>query len=182
MKNPSLEQLLEAQKANNEVLLGLVRKTIDGVEQLAALNLNASREFLDSAVANAEQLAAIKDPKDLAKVGSSLAQPGVDKVVGYSKSIYDVVSSLQREVVSIAESQFKTATKVAQEAIDKATANAPAGTEAITAAIKQAVAASTTAFDNLSAATKQITAAAEGNLKAAGEAAAKAVGNVGKKK
>ena len=176
MKNPSLEQLLEAQKANNEVLLGLVRKTIDGVEKLAALNLNASREFLDSAVANAEQLASLKDPKDLAKVGSSLTQPGMEKVVGYSKSIYEVVSGLQQDVVSIAEAQFKSATKAAHDAIEKATANAPAGTEAITAAIKQAVAATTTAFDNMSAATKQITAAAEGNLKAAGEAAAKAVG------
>lgn len=186
MSNPNIEQFIEAQKANNEVLVGLVKKAFDGVEKLAALNLNASREFLDTAVSNADKLSTLKDPKELATVGSTLAQPSVEKVVSYSKSVYELLSSLQKDVVATAEAQFQKASKVAGDAFEKATANAPAGSEAITAAFKSAVAASNQALDSVTAATKQMAEVAESNLKAATEAATKAVSSAtaaaGKKK
>ena len=71
MSTPNIEQILEAQKANNEVLVGLLKKTFDSIEKLAALNLNASREFLDVAVSNVDKLSSVKDPKELAAVGRS---------------------------------------------------------------------------------------------------------------
>lgn len=183
MSTPNIEQILEAQKANNEVLVGLLKKTFDSIEKLAALNLNASREFLDVAVSNVDKLSSVKDPKELAAVGTTLAQPSVEKVVGYSKSVYELVSSLQKEVFGVAEAQFQKASKVATDAFEKATANAPAGSEAFTAAFKSAIAASSQAMDSVTAASKQLAEVAETNLKAATEAATKAVGAAaGKKK
>lgn len=183
MTNPNLDQLLAAQKANTEVLVGLLNKAFDGVEKLVSLNVSASRELLDKAASSAEQLASIKDPKDLTKVGSALAQPNVDQIVGYSKSVYELVSSLQKEVLSVAEAQFQALNKATTESIEKAAASIPGG-DALSSVVKSVLASTNQAINTVSATTKQLTEVAEANLKAASEAATKAVGaaTTGKKK
>jgi len=69
MSTNNLEQLAAAQKANAEVMMALVRTAFNGMEQLAALNLAASRELFNTSVANTQQLLTIKDPQELAKAG-----------------------------------------------------------------------------------------------------------------
>lgn len=175
MTNPNIEQLTAAQKANAEVMMALLQSAFNGVERLTALNMAASREFFNNTVANSQQLLSAKDAKDVAKLNSELAQPNVEKLMEYSRSVYELVASMQKEVTSVLETQYSTFSKNASSAVEKATAGAPVGGDVFAATMKSMLGASTKAFDSMTSMAKQLSDITETNLQAAGKAAGKAV-------
>ena len=174
MSNPNFEQLTAAQKANAEVMMTLLRTAFDGVERLTALNMAASREFFNNTVANAQQLLSAKDAAAVAKLNSELAQPNVDKLVGYSRSVYDLVTEMQKEITSVMEAQYSSFTKNAASAVEKAKASAPVGGDVFAATMQSMLGASTKAFDQKTTMAKQLSDIAEANMAAAGKVAAPA--------
>ena len=167
MSNPNFEQLTAAQKANAEVMMTLLRTAFDGVERLTALNMAASREFFNNTVANAQQLLSAKDAAAVAKLNSELAQPNVDKLVGYSRSVYDLVAEMQKEITSVMEAQYSSFTKNAASAVEKAKASAPVGGDVFAATMQSMLGASTKAFDQMTSMAKQLSDIAEANVQAA---------------
>jgi phasin family protein len=167
MSNPNFEQLTAAQKANAEVMMTLLRTAFDGVERLTALNMAASREFFNNTVANAQQLLSAKDAAAVAKLNSELAQPNVDKLVGYSRSVYDLVTEMQKEITSVMEAQYSSFTKNAASAVEKAKASAPVGGDVFAATMQSMLGASTKAFDQMTSMAKQLSDIAEANIQAA---------------
>ncbi len=170
MSNPNIEQLTAAQKANAEVMMTLMRTAFTGVERLTALNLAASREFFNNSVANAQQLMAAKDAGAVAKLNSELAKPNVDKLVEYSRNVYELVADLQKEVTSVMEAQYSSFTKNAASAVEKAKASAPVGGDVFAATMQSMLGASTKAFDQMSSMAKQLADIAEANVQTAGKA------------
>lgn len=181
MSHNNLEQLAAAQKANAEVMMALVRTAFNGMEQLAALNLAASRELFNNSVASTQQLLSIKDPQELAKASSALTQPSVEKVMEYSRSVYDLAARIQKEITTVMEAQYSGFTKNASSAIEKASAGTPVGGDVFAAAMKQMLQASTKAYDNMTAMAKQMSDIADANVKAASSATAKAAASTKKK-
>ena len=175
MSNPNIEQLTAAQKANAEVMMALLHSAFNGVERLTALNMAATRELFNNSVASSQQLLSAKDAKDVAKLNSELAQPSVEKLMEYSRSVYELVASMQKEVTSVMEAQYNTFAKNASSAVEKATAGAPVGGDVFAATMKSMLGASTKAFDTMTSMSKQLTDIAETNMQAAGKAAGKAV-------
>ena len=167
MSNPNFEQLTAAQKANAEVMMTLLRTAFDGVERLTALNMAASREFFNNTVANAQQLLSAKDAAAVAKLNSELAQPNVDKLVGYSRSVYDLVTEMQKEITSVMEAQYSSFTKNAASAVEKAKASAPVGGDVFAATMQSMLGASTKAFNQMTSMAKQMSDIAEANVEAA---------------
>jgi phasin family protein len=167
MSNPNFEQLTAAQKANAEVMMTLLRTAFDGVERLTALNMAASREFFNNTVANAQQLLSAKDANAVAKLNAELAQPNVDKLVGYSRSVYDLVAEMQKEITSVMEAQYSNFTKNAASAVEKAKASAPVGGDVFAATMQSMLGASTKAFDQMTSMAKQLSDIAEANVQAA---------------
>ena len=174
MSNPNIEQLTAAQKADAEVMMALMRTAFNGVERLTALNMAASREFFNNTVANAQQLLSAKDANEVAKLNSELAQPNVDKLMSYSRSVYDLVSEMQKEITSVMEAQYSTFTKTAETAVEKAKASAPVGGDVFAATMQSMLGASTKAFDQMTSMAKQLSDIAEANLQAASQVAAPA--------
>ncbi|HRE16870.1 MAG TPA: phasin family protein [Rhodocyclaceae bacterium] len=172
--NVNLEQLAATQKANAEVMMSLMRTAFNGVERLAALNMAATRDFFNAAVSNAQQTLAVKDPSELSKV-ASLAQPNVEQWMGYSKSVYELVGQMQKEVTSVMEAQYNSFSQNASSAIDKTTKSAPVGGDVFAAAMKSMLTASTKAFDNMTSMAKQLSDIAEANVQAASNVTSKAV-------
>jgi len=176
MNQPNMEQLAAAQKANAEVMTALLRTAFNGVERLTALNMAASREFFNNTVSNAQHLLSAKDPSEAAKLGSDLAKPNTDKWVDYSRSVYELVAGMQKELTSVMESQYGSFTKNASSAVEKATAGAPVGGDVFAATMKSMLNASTKAFDNMTSMAKQLSDVAEANMAAAGNLTGKATG------
>ena len=173
MSNPNIEQLAAAQKANVEVMTALLRTAFSGIERLTAINLAASRDFFNNTVANAQQLMSAKDANEVAKLSSEQAQPGVEKIVDYSRSVYDLVAQMQKDITSVLESQYSSFTKNATSAVEKATASTPVGGEVFSATMKSMLDASTKAFDNMTSMAKQLSDIAEANIQAATKATVK---------
>lgn len=175
MTTLNIEQLTAAQKANAEVIANLMRTAFGGVERLAALNIAASRDFFNSSVANAQQLLATKNPSELGKLNSELAQPGLQKWLDYSRSVYELVTDLQKEISGVVESQYGSLTSNVTAAAEQASSKLPVGGDVLTAAVKSIIEASNKAFENMSALGKQVADIAESNLQTAAATATQAV-------
>jgi len=170
MSNPNFEQLTAAQKANAEVMTTLLRTAFDGVERLTALNMAASREFFNNTMAGTQQLLSAKDANALAKLNTELAQPNAAKWMDYSRSVYELVAEMQKEVTSVLESQYSSFTKNATTAVEKAKSSAPVGGDVFAATMQSMLNASTKAFENMTGMAKQLSDIAEANMSAAGKA------------
>jgi phasin family protein len=170
MSNPNFDQLTAAQKANAEVMATLLRTAFDGVERLTALNMAASREFFNNTMAGTQQLLNAKDANAVAKLNSELAQPNAAKWMDYSRSVYELVAEMQKEVTSVLEAQYSSFTKNANSAVEKAKSSAPVGGDVFAATMQSMLNASTKAFDNMTGMAKQLSDIAEANMAAAGKA------------
>src|SRR5512135_1279547 len=100
------EQLVSANKANVESLLTLANTAFASAERLAALNLNVARSALEDYVANIKALLGVKDPQELMSLQTTLAQPAVEKIVSYSRSVYEISAQTQEEFSKVWEAQF----------------------------------------------------------------------------
>jgi phasin family protein len=174
MSNPNIEQLTAAQQANAEVMATLLRTAFNGVERLTALNMAASREFFNNTMAGTQQLLSAKDASAVAKLNTELAQPNAAKWMDYSRSVYELVADMQKEVTSVLESQYSSFTKNATSAVEKAKSSAPVGGDVFAATMQSMLNASTKAFDNMTGMAKQLSDIAEANMAAAGKVAAPA--------
>ena len=161
MSNLNLEQLTAAQKAN-------------GVERLTALNMAASREFFNSTLAGTQQMMSAKDPGALAKLNAELAQPNAAKWMDYSRSVYELVAEMQKEVTSVMEAQYGSLTKNLNSVVEKAKSSTPVGGEVFATTMQSIMTASTKAFENMTGMAKQMSDMAEANMAAAGKIAAPA--------
>ena len=170
------EQFAETNKANIEALLNLANTAFASAERFAALNLNTARTLLEDSVANTKALLAVKDIQELISLQTTLAQPGVEKAVAYSRSLYEIAAQTQEEISKIVEAQFTEANKSVATALDKAAKNAPAGSDVAVAAVKSAIAAANSAYDSISKAAKQVAEITEANVAAATNATIKAAG------
>jgi phasin family protein len=177
-----MDQLAAAQKANAEVMMSLMRTAFEGMEKLAALNMAASREFFNTSVASTQQLLAAKDAQELAKINTAISQPNVQKLMDYSRNVYDLVTQLQHEVTSVMDAQYNNFSKKANATIEKTTAQAPVGGDVFAAAMKSMLDATNQAFGNMQNMAKQMTEIAGTNIQAASSATEKAVGATSKKK
>lgn len=170
MSSPNFEQIASAQKANAEVMTALMRTALNGMERLTALNMAATRDFLNSSMSGTQQMLAAKDASALGKLQGELAQPGMEKLMDYSRSIYDLVADMQKEVTSVMEAQYSAFTKNANTAVEKAKTATPVGGDVFAAAMQSMLGASTKAFDQMNSIAKQLSSIAEANIEAAGKA------------
>lgn len=174
MSTTNLDQLAATQKANAEVMVALMRTAFDGMEKLTALNMAASREFFNASVASTQQILSAKDAQELAKVNTALAQPNVQKLMDYSRSIYDLVTEMQHEVTKVVDAQYSAFSKKASASIEKTSAQAPVGGDVFAAAMKSMLDATNQAFGNMQSMARQMTEITDANLQAASSATAKA--------
>ena len=171
----SNEQFAAASKAGFDSFFAIAKTGFDGFERLAQLNVATAKALFDDAAANARAVLEIKDPKELAALNASLAQPTLEKTVSYSRHVYGIVAESQAALRSAAEEQTALAQKEFTSLIEKTLKNAPAGSESAVAAVKSAVSAATSAYENASKVVKQAVEMAEANF---ANATATAVNNV----
>jgi len=96
------EQIAAAQKANLESLFGLTTKAFEGVEKLIELNLQVVKSTLTESQENAQRLLSVKDAQELIALQASLSQSVVEKVLSYTRHLYEFASSTQAEFAKVA--------------------------------------------------------------------------------
>ncbi|MDR2637280.1 MAG: phasin family protein [Zoogloeaceae bacterium] len=161
MRN-DLEQFTQAQKIGADTLLTLIRSACNGLERLTALNMAAAREFLNTSVANTQQILAIKNVSELSRL--NLTQPALEKWLDYSRNVYDLAASLQKELTSVAEGQYEQISRTAAANLDK-TKSTP-GNDVLAAAVKSFMDTYGRTFEQINSLSRQAGAIAEANLQA----------------
>ena len=161
------EQFLQIQKTALEVFQSATITSIEGLEKLAALNVQAAKASIDESTDALKSMTDVKDAKQLAEMATVSVQPATDKVTAYYKHVYEIANETGSELAKLFEKQFAESNRQLYAAIDAMAKNAPAGSEGMVTLVKQAVSAANTAFDQVSKATKQAVEVAEANMAAA---------------
>ena len=161
------EQFLQIQKTALEVFQSATITSIEGLEKLAALNVQAAKASIDESTDALKSMTDVKDAKQLAEMATVSVQPATDKVTAYYKHVYEIANETGSELAKLFEKQFAESNRQLYAAIDAMAKNAPAGSEGMVTLGKQAVTAANTAFDQVSKATKQAVEVAEANMAAA---------------
>ena len=167
------EQLVAAQKANVETLLGLTAKAFEGIEKLIELNLQVAKTTMSETAENAKAALTVKDAQALLALQASLLQPAAEKAAAYSRHLYDIAASVNGELTRVVEEQSSEAQRQFMTAVDTAALNSP-GSQSAVALVKSAVAAANNAYDTVNKAAKQAADVAEANFQAMASGAAKA--------
>ena len=170
------EQIAAAHKANLETFFGLTNKAFEGVEKLVELNLQVVKATLAENVEHAKKALSAKDAQELLSVQTAAVQPlaETEKVLAYSRHLYEIASDTQSEFSKAAELQIAENSRKLQALVDNVSKNAPAGSESAVALVKSALSAANNAYDSVQKATKQAVELAESNFHAAANAASKA--------
>lgn len=144
---------------------------LDGIERIAALNLSATRSFLEASFANVSALFGAKDVQSFMSLQKSLAAPTLEQGMDYSRNVYAIASETKDKMAKEVETQVATAKANVSGLVEKTLANAPAGSEVAVAAVKSAINAANEAFEGLNKAAKQATEVAQASVVATVEAA-----------
>ncbi|MBR4877658.1 MAG: phasin family protein [Rhodocyclaceae bacterium] len=169
-----IDELTANSKASVEVALKAITSSFGNLERLTALNINTARTLLDDNVGAARAMLSAKDVRELVGLQASLAQPMVEKLAAYNRSVYEIVSQNQSEFVRMVESQIADLNKKFTSALDSSAKSTPVSDVAV-AAVKSALAAANSVYDNANKVAKQVAEIAEANMTAATNATVKAV-------
>jgi phasin family protein len=174
-------QFAEFNKANVAQATKIAAIALENAEKLLKLNLATAKAAFAQSVEGASAVAAIKDVQDLFALPTKYAESGVQSVVGYSRSLYDVVTEAQSQYSAVAEEAMAGYTKGLASWVENASKSAPAGSDAAINAMKSTVAATTAAFDQFQKASKQVVSLADASVRAAAANATKAAAPKGRK-
>jgi phasin family protein len=164
------EQIAAANKAGTDTMIGLAQAQFAAFEKISALNLNATKSAFEDSMNFAKALFGAKDVQEFAGLGTTAAQPMLDKAVAYSRGVYEVATQTQGELTKFVETQATEFNKNVVGTLDKFAKNAPAGSDVAIAAVKSALAAANSTYDSLTRVAKQASEYAEANFASAASA------------
>jgi len=170
------DQLTGYGKAGFETLFTIARSNFAVYEKLAALNFNAAKGAFEDGLNHSRALLNARDVQEYVSLNTAAAQPALEKLIAYSRGVYELSAGQQAALTRIAEGQAAETSKTIAGLLDRFAKNAPAGSDVAIAAVKSAFGAASTAYDSFTKATRQATEIAEANI----AAATAAVGNVKK--
>lgn len=157
------QQYTDAANASFTVAFGLAGKTLEGVEQLVALNLQSFKSLLAESEEQARGVLSAKSPEDFVKLQAASVQAGSQKAAAYGRQVQQVVTDLADAYRAAAEAQAAEAQAKFLAAFDGALQNVP-GNENAVALAKQAIAAAKNAYEGVNKASKQVTDAVAENV------------------
>lgn len=161
------EQIVSSNKAGVEAILGLAHSQFAAFERLSALYFNTTKAAFEEGVGHAKALLNAKDAQEYINLNAAATQPTLEKVIAYSRSVYEVAAQTNGEMAKLLEGQAAEFNKNLVGLLDKVSKNAPAGSDVAVAAVKSALAAANTAYDSFNKVAKQATEIAEANFAAA---------------
>jgi len=138
-----------AAKANLDAFFGFTGKVFEGVEKLAALNLQVVRSTLAEAYENMQKAHGTPEPQQWLTLQAGFSGPFAEKWLSYNQQVFDIASTTQADVAQLAQAQYERYNERFQAFVEEAAARAPAGSEAAVAAWKSALAATTTLYETL---------------------------------
>ncbi|MBU3577360.1 phasin family protein [Polynucleobacter sp. UK-Kesae-W10] len=171
--NLTPEQIAAAQKANLETLSGLTNQALQSIEKLVELNLAIAKQSLSDSVNNAKKALEVKDIQQLLAHQAETVQPIAEKIISYSRHLYELAHETQDSFNKSAEKEFQAGQKKMNALVEEWTKNAPAGSDVAVQALKQAIASANNVYETSQKAVKHAVEVAQTNINTATEAVTK---------
>ncbi len=175
MNQFSQEQIVEAQKASLEILVGLTSKAFEGFERLCELNLQTMRSTLTETREGMRKALSVKDPQELMALQIELLQPVAENALSYRRHLLEIVAATRAEFDKVAETQYEANKRGMQNLMESVGSAGPAGSGAVFAAVQSAIDASNTLYETMQSTAKQAVQVAESSFNDAAVATAKVV-------
>jgi phasin family protein len=176
----TLEQIAAAQKANLETLSGLSDQALQSIEKLIELNMHIAKQSLGESMNSAKKALEVKDIQQLLAHQAEAVQPMAEKMMAYSRHLYELAHETQASFTKSAEKEFQDGQKKMNALVEDWTKNVPAGSDAAVHAMKQVIASATNVFENSQKAIKHVVQVTQGNLNNATETTIKNVNSATK--
>jgi phasin family protein len=148
-------------------MVAMTGSTMESMEKLMDLNLNAIRASLEESIAISRQFLEVKDPQGLFVLIAAQAKPNVEKALAYSRHVINIASSAQEGFNKATEAQLQETNRKVSRLMEDAAKNAPAGSESVVAIVKSAIGNASAGYEQLHKTTKQATEALEATVTAA---------------
>lgn len=162
--NLTPEQIAAAQKANLETLSGLTNQALQSIEKLVELNMHIAKQSLSDSMSSAKKALEVKDIQQLLAHQAAAVQPMAEKIMAYSRHLYELAHETQASFTESAEKEFQAGQKKINALVEDWTKNAPAGSDAAVQAMKQAIASANNVFETSQKAVKHAVEVAQSNL------------------
>ena len=172
--NLTPEQLAAAQKANLETLSSLTNQALQSIDKLIELNMHIAKQSLSESMTSAKKALEIKDIQQLLAHQAEAVQPMAEKIMAYSRHLYDLAHETQDNFTKSAEKEFQAGQRKMNSLVEEWTQNAPAGSDAAVHAMKQAIASANNVYETSQKAVKHAVNVAQTNLNSASETIIKA--------
>jgi phasin family protein len=165
--NLTPEQLAAAQKANLETLSSLTNQALQSIEKLIELNLHIAKQSLSDSMTSAKKALEVKDIQQLLAHQAEAVQPMAEKIMAYSRHLYDLAHETQNNFTKSAEKEFQAGQQKINTLVEEWTQSAAAGSDAGVQAMKQAIASANTVYESSQKAVKHAVNVAQTNLNSA---------------
>jgi phasin family protein len=169
------EEISALNKKHVETALQAAQIVFDSIERLTRLNFEATKLLFQEGVASAKTLASVTDIEQLNEWRDSQARAGADKVLGYSRNVYEIAFKAQADIGELLERSLLMLGQEVREWVEVALKSSPVGqSEAAASAAKAAMANAQAMIEGISKAAKQAARYADANVRAAATATAEA--------
>lgn len=163
-------------KKHVETALQAVQILFDGIEKLTRLNMEAAKMLFQEGMASAKALASVADIGQMNEWRDGQARAGADKVLGYSRNVYEIAFKTQADIGELLEQSLLESGQEVRDWVEVALKSSPVGqSEAAASAANAAMANAQAMIEGISKAAKQAAGYADANLRAAATATAEAV-------
>lgn len=141
--------------------------SMDSAERTLTVQLEYAKGALEQAALNARAVSQVKDVQELLALRTRIAENALENLLGYSRSLYEVVSEAQSEYSKLAEQRMARFQAAVAEGVEQAAKAAPGGSDVAVAAVKSQLAATTAAFDSFTKAARSLASYADAGVGAA---------------
>jgi phasin family protein len=172
--NLTPEQLAAAQKANLETLSSLTNQALQSIEKLVELNMHIAKQSLSDSMTSAKKALEVKDIQQLLAHQAEAVQPMAEKIMAYSRHLYDLVHETQNNFTKSAEKEFQAGQQKINALVEEWAKNAPIGSDAAVQAMKHAIASANDVYETSQKAVKHAVNVAQTNLNTATDTVMKA--------
>jgi phasin family protein len=162
------EQFANATKALFEFQLEtfntLTSKTVQGVEQVIALNLATAKSNLEGGLAAGKAISAAPDPKAALQAAAENVQPGVAGAAAYNQQLGGIIADIREEFTRAADAHMTEARNNLSALIHDVTKNVRPGSENAVQIVKTAIDNAFAGYEQVTKATRQAVEAVEAEI------------------
>jgi len=148
------QQLVSVSSTGAQQVFAFAATAFDGVEKMAALNLQVVRVTLAENQAIMTKALSGR-PEELFALSTSLMQPAAEKMASYGRHVHEILSGMQDQLTSATQAQLAQYQRDAQGLIANLAKQVPSGSESGVSAWTSAISKASTASEAAFKATKE---------------------------